>query len=91
MLRDYGIYLVIVYSFINVLILLNVVIAMMADTYAMLSSVRQGIYNYSVLSMFPSYKLDKHYGGLVSYTYPYSMFAFFLLPFYLCIKDKKKL
>ena len=91
MLRDYGIYLVIVYSFINVVILLNVVIAMMADTYALLSSVRQGVFNYSILSIFPSYKLDKCYGGIISYCYPYSMFGFFLLPFYCCIKDKKRL
>ena len=87
-LRDYGIYLVVIYSFINVIILLNVVIAMMADTYAMLSGVRRGVYNYSVLSIFPSYKLDKCYGGIIAFCYPYSMFGFLILPFYCCIKDK---
>ena len=64
---------------------------MMADTYAMLSGVRRGVYNYSVLSIFPSYKLDKCYGGLIAFCYPYSMFGFLTLPFYCCIKDKKRL
>ena len=90
-LRDYGIYLVIIYSFINVLILLNVVIAMMADTYALLSSVRQGVYNYSVLSIFSSYKLDKDYGGLIVFVYPYSIAGTLMLPFFCCIKNKQRL
>ena len=46
MLRQVGIWMVLVFVFINVLILLNVVIAMMADTYALMSSMRKGVYNY---------------------------------------------
>ena len=50
-----GIVFVFSFVFINLLILINVVIAMMADTYSIMSSQRLGIYCYSVIRTVPSY------------------------------------
>jgi hypothetical protein len=43
----------IIYIFVNLVLLLNMVIAMMADTYAMMSEISKGVYNNSVLSILP--------------------------------------
>ena len=73
------------------LILINVVIAMMADTYAMMTSVRKGVYNYNIIQTSAAYKLDKYYGGLIIWMPPFCIFTFALIPFYICIKDREKL
>lgn len=86
-----GIYFTLIYVFINILVLLNVVIAMMADTYALMTSVRKGLYNYNIIKSASSYQTDKYYGGLLLLTAPFSIIGFFLIPFYCCIKDKKRL
>lgn len=75
----------------NILILLNIVIALMSDTYQTMTSVRKGLYNYNIVQIEPSYKLDKYYGGLIIFNPPFSIISFLLLPFYLTIKDKKRL
>ena len=86
-----GIYFVLFFVFINVVVLLNVVIAMMADTYAMMTSVRRGIYNYNIIKIAPSYLPDKHYGGLIVFGAPLNLLVFLLLPAFVCLKDKRKL
>lgn len=91
-LREVGIFLVLFYVFLNMLILLNIVIAMMADTYVMMTSVRKGIYNYNIIKVAPTYKLDKYYGGLSMLTPPFCLIGTFcLLPYYLSVHDKKRL
>ena len=47
------------FVFLNVLVLLNFVIAMMADTYTIMTSVRSGLYNYSIIESAPSIKPEK--------------------------------
>ena len=75
----------------NLLLLLNLIIALMADTYQKLADVKLGLYSQEIIEAIPSYKNDKFYGGLISMTPPTNMFAYFLLPFYMCIKDKARL
>ena len=92
LLRQFGIGFVLSFVFINMLLLLNIVIAMMADTYAMMTSVRRGIYNYSVVRVSPAYRLDKNYGGLTLLFPPFCLISTFcLLPYYMCVKDTKRL
>lgn len=86
-----GVYLTFTYVFINMLVLLNVVIAMMADTYALMTSVRKGLYNYTIIKTQSSYMTNKYYGGLLVLNAPFSVISFCLLPFYCFIRDKKKL
>ena len=90
-MRDFGVYFVITFNFINVLILLNVVIALMADTYSLMSGVRKGLYNYSIVKTVPSYKLDNYYGGMVCLMYPFNLFTFILTPYWICVSDRKRL
>jgi len=73
------------------LILLNVLIAMMADTYSLMTSQRKGLYNYGIIRAVPAYKVSKHYGGLLIDVFPFSVIGFLLLPLYAMIKDKTRL
>ena len=91
LLRQIGIWLVIACVFINVLILLNVVIAMMADTYALMSSMRKGVYNYNIVKLYSSYKIDKYFGGLIINWPPVFIVSFLLLPFYMIYRNNKKM
>lgn len=88
-LRMYGIYLCICYVILNILILVNFVIAMMADTYAAMTAVRVGIYNYKIIESATNYKIDKYYGGLVMLFMPLSFLSVLFVPVYLCFKDSK--
>ena len=89
----YYISLTFIFSFvvINLIILLNVVIAMMTDTYAHTTSFRQGLHNYTIMSTAPSYRIDKFYGGLILLPPPFAVFGTLTLPYYFCVKDKAKL
>ena len=76
---------------VNLLLLLNLVIAIMSDTYANLSQVKLGLYLQGIIESISSYKNDKRYGGLICMTPPFNVIAYLLLPFYHCTKDKDKL
>ena len=56
-----------------------------------MTNVRKGIYNYNIIATAPSYKLNKHYGGIIALNPPLSLICLFLVPFYVCIKDKETL
>lgn len=86
-LKWFGVIFVVFFVFLNLLILLNVLIAMMADTYAVMSSQRKGLFNYGVIRAVPAYKTNKIYGGLLFNVFPCSVITFFLLPFYIVIKN----
>lgn len=90
-LRLFGIYYVLLYAFCNVLVLLNVVIALMSDTYNLMTPMRKGLYNYNIVKNAANYKPDKYYGGLIFISAPMAPFAFCLLPFYILVKDKARL
>ena len=53
LLKYFGHCYIILYLFINLLLLLNMVIAMMADTYAQMSEVKMGLYKYQILRIMP--------------------------------------
>lgn len=87
----FGIIFILVFVFLNMLILLNILIAMMADTYSLMTSVRKGLYNGNIVRAIPAYKTNKYYGGLLILIPPFSILSFLLLPVYFCLKDKAKL
>lgn len=80
-------YTTLIFVIINLLILLNVVIAMMTDTYSLMSSVRKGLYNYNIVKATYSYKLDSQYGGLILLPPPLCIISFLTIPIYWRIKD----
>ena len=75
----------------TLLLMVNLVIAIMSDTYARLSEVQLGLYSVGIIEVFPSYRYDKFYGGLIVMTPPLNVLAYFLWPLYHNIKDKKLL
>ena len=89
--KYYGIAFHIVVILCNLLLMLNLVIAIMSDTYAKLSQVQLGLYSVGIIEAIPSYKNDKRYGGLIVMTPPISLFAYPLWPAYHCIKNKERL
>lgn len=86
--RIFGTYYILFYVFLNVLVLINVIIAMMSDTYTLMISVRRGLYNYKIMEYSVAYKLDKYYGGLILMSFPLAPVSFCLLPYYALVKDK---
>ena len=89
--RQVGIWFVLLFVFLNILVLLNVVVAMMADTYALMTTQRKGLYNYNIVKSQSVLKLDKYYGGLILLPYPFCVITFLLLPIYLLVSDKETL
>lgn len=86
-----GHFLLISFLFINVILLLNMVVAMMTDTYAEMNFVKKGIYNYQIMRLLPQYKINLTYGGIISWTLPLNVFSILTIPFYVCMKDRKAL
>ena len=73
------------------IILINVVVAMMADTYGIMTPLRLGIYSHAVIKTAPAYAPNKFYGPLALLPPPFCAISFLTLPFYLCVKDKARL
>ena len=76
---------------VTMLILMNLVIAIMSDTYARLTEVKLGLYSQGIIEAMPVYKNDKRYGALISATPPFNVLIFLLTPLFLIIKDKDAL
>ena len=72
------------------LLLLNLVIAIMSDTYSRYAALKLGLYSQGIIEAIPSYKNDKRYGGLIVMIPPFNIISFFLLPFFHC-KARHKL
>lgn len=86
-----GHFFLISFLLINVILLLNMVVAMMTDTYAEMSIVKKGIYNYQIMKILPQYKTNLTYGGIIAWTLPLNVLSILTMPFYVCMKDKKAL
>lgn len=71
--------------------MLNLVIAIMSDTYANLIQLQQGIYFQGVIKAIAFYKNNKHYGGLISSLPVLNVLIVPFVPFYLGITDRVKL
>ena len=87
-MRYLGIAYVISFVVIQFLILVNIVIAMMADTYSQMTSFRPGLHNYHIVSLNKQFKFDKVYGPL-HYVNPLSIVTFFLIFCYINTKSRK--
>ena len=70
------------------LLLLNLVIAIMTDTYSFYSKVMLGLFSQGIIEAIPAYKNDKKYGALISAFPPFNMFTMFTLPVLMCLKDQ---
>ena len=82
---------IIIAVLLNCILLLNFVIAMLADTYSKLTNQSLGLYYDGVIARIPVYEDDLKYGGLIVGTPPFNLIAIFLLPYYFCVKEEKRL
>ena len=75
----------------NMLVLVNLVIGIMSDTYAHYVQYRKSLFSKNIIEAIPSYKNDKHYGSIISAFPPFNLISLIFLPILLCIKNKRKL
>ena len=76
---------------INNVVLLNFIIAILADTYSKLSSQSLGLYYDGIISRIPVYEDDSRYGALIVGTPPCNSLAIVLIPVYSCIRNEQVL
>lgn len=76
---------------INNVVLLNFIIAILADTYSKLSTSSLGLYYDGIISRIPVYEDDSRYGALIVGTPPTNAMAIVVLPIFSCIRDEKTL
>ena len=89
--RYYGIALHLVVLFSNMILMINLLIAIMSDTYAELATLKKGLYWHSVILEMPKFAYDKHYGPLGMFPFPFVWMSLLFLPVAVFVKDKKLL
>jgi len=77
--------------FINMILIINLLIAIMSDTYAKMSDLRVGLYWSTVIKEMPKYRYNRHYGALVMFPFIFSWIGFLFMPFLYLIKSKRVL
>ena len=76
---------------VNGIVLLNFIIAILADTYSKLSSQSLGIYYDGIIAKIPVYEHDATYGGLIVGIPPFNVLALLMVPVYALVKDEARL
>jgi hypothetical protein len=84
----FGLALHVLVLFVNMVLIINLLIAFMSDTYARLAQVRVGLYWSSVIKEMSKYEFDKTYGVLVMFPFVFSFVGFMILPCFAIIKNK---
>ena len=74
---------------VNMLLLLNLIIAIMTDTYAYYNSLRRGLFSRNIIEAVPSYQNDKRYGALISAFPPFNLISMLFLPLMLVLKEDR--
>ena len=65
------------------------VIAMMANTYTKMKDMKRGLYNYQVLHTYPTYKMNKYFGGMIAVTPPFNILCVMALPLFISWRKDK--
>ena len=86
--RYLGLTLHILVLFINMILIINLLIAIMSDTYARMSDLRVGLYWATVIKEMPKYRFNQHYGALVMFPFVFSWLSLLFVPFLYTIKSK---
>ena len=74
--------------FSNMILMINLLIAIMSDQYAILNEVREGLFWGTVVQEMPKLKFDSHYGALNILPFYFGWLSFLVMPFLVCIKDR---
>ena len=76
---------------INSIVLLNFIIAILADIYSKLSSQSLGLYYDGIIARIPVYEDDSRYGGLIVGIPPFGLLALPMIPIYMFVKNENVL
>ena len=75
----------------NMILLLNLVIAILTETYSRFSKVKLGLYYDGVVDAISSLKYDKKYGALITAVPPFNIIMFFMTPIFVLTKNPRRL
>jgi hypothetical protein len=73
---------------INMILMLNMVIAIFSETYARLAPQRRGLYYDGLIASMPAMKYEKRWGILILIPAPFNIFGLVCLFTFLCIEKK---
>lgn len=89
--RYYGILLHVTVLFINMILIINLLIAIMSDTYASLNDVRTGLYWGTIIKEMPKFAYHKQYGTLSMIPFTFSWLSLIMVPIVFLVKDPQSL
>jgi len=75
----------------NMIIFVNLVIAVLSETYLRLASQKLGLFYDGVIEVIHAYKYKKYYGALIAAVPPFNLLVLPFLPFFVLTKHKKRL
>ena len=81
MLKYIGVSYQMLFLAVNLILMLNFVIAILSDTYSKLSGLKEGLYYNQLIKIFPSLDWDSKYGSLVCSNAPFNLFMIPIVPF----------
>ena len=87
----FGIFMHLAVLFFNMILMINLLIAIMSDAYALLSDVKTGIFWAKIISEMPKHGYDKHYGALTMFPFFFSWLSFLVMPLLIFVKDLETL
>ena len=76
---------------INGIMLLNLIIAIMSNTYEELKNNSFGLYYDGIIEAMPVFKNDRRYGALIATVPPFNLLVVFFMPFFIACQDEKLL
>ena len=75
----------------NLILLLNLVIAILTETYIRFSKVQLGLYYDGVVDAISNLKYDKRYGAMITAIPPFNMLMFLATPIFIFTKNPRRL
>ena len=75
----------------NLILLLNLVIAILTETYIRFSKVKLGLYYDGVVDAISALKYDKMYGAMITAVPPFNVLMFLVTPLILMTKNPRRL
>jgi hypothetical protein len=73
---------------INMILMLNLVIAILSETYSRLAPDRLGLYYDGLIASMPGYQFDERFGILILLPPPFNVLALPFVPIFLCFMNK---
>lgn len=79
-----------IFILLNMVMLVNLVIAVLSETFYRLNIQRLGLYYDGVIEVIPAYKYKKFYGALIAACPPFNLLVLPFLPIFAFTRQKKK-